>query len=115
MAVLLRTAHSVSAGHEPVARQKATEMLMHWIGTLARTKTLRVGFQPTAGYAGTISIARPAVAPAPNLGLMSRLDRWFWSLEQKRRDAYLAQAVDIVDLEQRMRRLERAPQGFLIG
>jgi hypothetical protein len=46
---------------------------------------------------------------------MSRLDRWFWSLEQKRRDAYLAQAVDIVDLEQRMRRLERAPQGFLIG
>lgn len=105
----------MSAGHEPVARQKATEMLMHWIGTLARTKTLRVGFQPTAGYAGTISIARPAVAPAPKLGLMSRLDRWFWSLEQKRRDAYLAQAVDIVDLEQRMRRLERAPQGFLIG
>ena len=90
-------------------------MLMNWIGTRAGTKILRVGFQPTADYAGTISIARPAVAPAPKLGLMSRLDRWFWSLEQKRRDAYLAQAVDIVDLEQRMRRLERAPQGFLMG
>lgn len=105
----------MGAGHEPVARQEATEMLMHWIGTLAGTKTLRVGFQPTADYAGTVSIARPAVAPMPKLGFMSRLDRWFWSLEQKRRDAYLAQAVDIVDLEQRMRRLERAPQGFLIG
>jgi len=90
-------------------------MLMHWIGTLAGTKNFRVGFQPTADYAGTVTVARPAVQPAPKLGIMARLDRWFWSLEQKRREAYLAQAVDVVDLEQRMRRLERAPQGFLMG
>lgn len=90
-------------------------MVMHWMGTHAGTKALRLGFQSTADYAGTIAVARRAVVPAPKLGWMDRLDRWFWTLEQKRRDAYLAQAVDIVDLEQRMLRLERAPQGFLMG
>ncbi|MDH5286386.1 MAG: DUF3563 domain-containing protein [Betaproteobacteria bacterium] len=90
-------------------------MLMHWIRTHAGTTQARVGFQPTAGYAGTIAVSRPPIAQAPRLGLMDRIDRWFWSLEQKRRDAYLAQAVDIVDLEQRLLKLERAPQGFLPG
>jgi hypothetical protein len=90
-------------------------MLMHWIRTHAGTRHVRVGFQPTAGYAGTIAVSRPSVAQAPKPGLMDRIDRWFWSLEQKQRDAYLAQSVDIVDLEQRLLKLERAPHGFLAG
>ena len=90
-------------------------MVMHWIRTHAGTKHMRVEFQPTAGYAGTIAVTRPAVEQPLKVSWMDRLDRWFWSLEQKRRDAYLAQAVDIVDLEQRMRNLERARQGMILG
>jgi hypothetical protein len=38
---------------------------------------------------------------------LERLDRWCWRVEQKRVEDYLARAVDIADLEQRMRSLER--------
>ena len=38
---------------------------------------------------------------------LERLDSWFWKQEMKRREAFLAKSVDIFDLEQRMRRLER--------
>jgi hypothetical protein len=39
---------------------------------------------------------------------LDRLDNWFWRQRQRERDAYLAQAMDLFDLEQRMRRLERS-------
>jgi hypothetical protein len=39
--------------------------------------------------------------------LLDRLDNWFADQELKSREAFLAQAVDIVDLEQRLRWLER--------
>lgn len=77
-------------------------------------RNVMLGFQPTVDYVGTVEVPRRIVPQAPKLGWMDRLDRWFWSLEQKRRDAYLAQAVDIVDLEQRMRKLERSRQGFVL-
>jgi hypothetical protein len=38
---------------------------------------------------------------------LERLDKWFWKQEMKRREAFLAKSVDIFDLEQRMRWLER--------
>jgi len=38
---------------------------------------------------------------------LQRLERWLWQLEQKRIEHYLAQSVDVVDLEMRLRRLER--------
>jgi hypothetical protein len=45
---------------------------------------------------------------APNhRSLLDRLDNWFADQELKSREAFLAQAVDIVDLEQRLRWLER--------
>jgi len=39
---------------------------------------------------------------------LGRLDNWFWRQQQRQREAYLAQATDIFDLEERMRRLERS-------
>jgi len=48
-----------------------------------------------------------AQAKAPSAGLLDRLDHWFWQQEQRQREAYLAQASDIYDLERRMRQLER--------
>jgi hypothetical protein len=36
------------------------------------------------------------------------VDNWFWRQQQRQREAHLAQAKDIFDLEERMRRLERS-------
>jgi hypothetical protein len=41
-------------------------------------------------------------------GILERLDRWFWQQEQREREAYLAKAQDVYDLEERIRRLERS-------
>jgi hypothetical protein len=38
---------------------------------------------------------------------LDRLDNWFADQELKSREAFLAQSVDVVDLEQRLRWLER--------
>src|SRR2546423_196220 len=40
-------------------------------------------------------------------GWLDRLDTWFWKQEMKQREAFLAKSLDIFDLEQRMRCLER--------
>jgi hypothetical protein len=91
-------------------------MITHWARAHfdAGLNNVVLGFQPTEGLAGSIATPLPAKVERPKQSWMDRLDRWFWSLEQKRRDAYLAQAVDIVDLEQRMRKLERSRQGFVL-
>ena len=46
-------------------------------------------------------------AETPRAGLLDRLDGWFWRQEQKQREAYLAQASDIFELERRMEALDR--------
>ncbi len=40
-------------------------------------------------------------------GWLDRLDTWFWKQEMKDREAFLAKSIDVFDLEQRMRCLER--------
>ncbi len=40
-------------------------------------------------------------------GLLDRVDTWFWRREMKSHEAFLAQSIDIFDLERRMRCLER--------
>lgn len=58
----------------------------------------------------------PATLPskrAPAGGIFQRfaeaLDNWFYRQRVKDREAYLAQATDIFDVERRMRELERHP------
>jgi hypothetical protein len=48
--------------------------------------------------------AHPAIR---SVGLLDRLDTWFWKQEVANREAFLAKSADIVDLEQRMRWLEQ--------
>ena len=47
------------------------------------------------------------VAPAPRAGWLDRLDAWAWRRSQRAREAYLAEAVDLADLERRLQDLER--------
>ena len=62
---------------------------------------------PAAAPALTARPSPPEVAAGPRTTWLERIDRWFWRLEQKRVEDYLAQSVDAADLEQRLRRLER--------
>ncbi len=61
---------------------------------------------------------RPGVAPATmqppkRASFVSRslaaMDDWFFRQREKDREAYLAQSKDMVDLEHRLRQLERQP------
>lgn len=47
--------------------------------------------------------------------VFDRLDHWFWQQAQRDREAYLAGARDIYDLEQRIRRLERSGRGGFVA
>jgi hypothetical protein len=91
-------------------------MITHWARAHfdAGLNNVVLGFQPTEGLAGSIATPVPAKIERPKQSWMDRLDRWFWRQEQKQRDAYLAGAADIFELEQRMRMLDRATsRGFL--
>lgn len=46
-------------------------------------------------------------AATPRRTLLDRLDAWFWRQVQKDREAYLARASDVFDLERRIDALER--------
>ena len=46
-------------------------------------------------------------ASAPKVNWLDRIDQWVWRQSLKRREAYLAQSTDLVDLERRMRDLDR--------
>jgi hypothetical protein len=45
---------------------------------------------------------------ARRAGFFERIDRWFWRQQMRDREAYLAGAHDIFELEERIRRLERS-------
>jgi hypothetical protein len=47
--------------------------------------------------------------------LFDRLDHWFWRQAQRDREAYLAGARDIYELEERMRRLERSGRSSIVA
>ena len=49
----------------------------------------------------------------PSRGLFDRLDQWLWRQAQREREAYLSGARDIYELEERIRRLERAGSSHL--
>lgn len=65
-------------------------------------------FDSLRGTTPAVASARPMT---PRAGLWDRLDHWFWRQTQREREAYLAGAQDIYDLEARIRRLERSGGG----
>ena len=60
------------------------------------------------GPVGRKPTARVIEAGATRRKPLAWLDAWFWRQEQKRREAYLAGATDIFELERRMRAYDRA-------
>jgi hypothetical protein len=58
--------------------------------------------------AGAARASTSEACAAPKRGTwFARLERWFWHMEQRRVERYLAQSADLCDLEVRMRALER--------
>ena len=51
-------------------------------------------------------------ARKPRLGFWDRVDRWAWNQMQKEREAYLAKAQNLVELELRMRSLDSGRSAF---
>jgi hypothetical protein len=64
-----------------------------------------VASTPSAHGRQTATAGTPAALP--RRGWLDRLDAWCVRQEQRARDRYLAQSVDLVDLEYRIRDLER--------
>jgi hypothetical protein len=62
---------------------------------------------------GPTAAAEVSGKRAPREGILQRwataLDNWSHRQHMKQRDAYLAQAQDVFELEDRIRRLERRP------
>ena len=74
-----------------------------WVGILAAlTYEILNRAAPARGAAKVT--AHPAARAS---GLLDWLDTWFWKQELANREAFLAKSADIVELEQRMRWLER--------
>jgi Protein of unknown function (DUF3563) len=61
---------------------------------------------PAAGSQSEEALVRPAAGWFRRL--FARLEEWSWKMETREREAYLAQAQNLSDLEARMRRLDDA-------
>lgn len=92
--------------------------LTHGILLDASERAMRYGMRadPPAGSA----TSRPASAPAKITRArlsdwLDRLDAWFWKQEMKSQEEFLAQSIDVFDLEQRMRCLERGDKWLGTG
>jgi len=51
---------------------------------------------------------RVNASPPRSPGVFERIDRWFWQQALRDREKYLAGSQDIFELEERIRRLDRA-------
>src|SRR5438552_19007162 len=78
-----------------------------WSGALTRSADA-LGSRRSGVDAGHESDPRSMNASPRSPGLLERIDRWFRRQEQRDRERYLAQSQDVLDLEQRIRRLERS-------
>ena len=64
-----------------------------------------LSFNPRSSGHGA---GEPVQESKPRRGLLEKIDQWFWRLRQRDHEEYLAQAKDVVDLERRMREIERS-------
>jgi hypothetical protein len=54
----------------------------------------------------------PDQPAAPRMTWLERLDAWLWRVRQREREAWLAQAKDIAEVETRLRALERGVRPY---
>jgi hypothetical protein len=76
-------------------------------------KAMNFPMEAPGSFGAWIARSPKSVAPTRSngkdqLSLMERFDRWLWKQHVRDREAYLADAQDIFDLEERIRRLERS-------
>ena len=83
--------------HEPV-----------WSGALTRSADALASRRSDATTGPERNPRRTNASPPPSPGIFERIDRWFWRQQLRDREAYLAGAQDIFELEERLRRLERS-------
>jgi hypothetical protein len=62
---------------------------------------------PASAPPSRATAAPRKAAPLERKGWLNRLDTWFWRQRQSAREAYLAQAKDVFEVERRIRDLER--------
>jgi hypothetical protein len=98
----------MSATHFPFERESALDVLVR----MSHTRY----FLPDHTVGDDVTLRPPATrviesAWSAAMGALHRLgerfDRWAWQQQMNDREAYLARSVDIFDLEQRIRDIER--------
>lgn len=83
------------------------------LGRLMRAFPARVLVAEDLSADPIAPVSRSAAASAaPRPSLLGRLDAWLWRQQQRETEAWLGQAKDASELEQRMRLLERGNSGF---
>src|SRR5258708_36046329 len=87
------------------ALSQGTTLLADAITLHARFPVRNELSAPAEGSRPTAAASKPA--PPERKGWLNRLDAWFWRQRQSARDAYLAQAKDVFEVERRIRDLER--------
>lgn len=78
--------------------------VLHGAFALMADALSHASFAPTR--VSTLGEAVDAPSRAPRVGFWERLDRWAWRLVQKEREAYLAKAQNLAELENRIRELD---------
>ena len=68
---------------------------------------------PSFKYSSTPAVAsRPAAAKPAGKSVMETISDWFYRQQVAEREAYLAKATDVFDLERRMRDFDHQPNFF---
>jgi hypothetical protein len=68
---------------------------------------------PSFKYSSTPAVAsRPAAPKAAGKSMMEAISDWFYRQQVAEREAYLARATDVFDLERRMRDFDHHPNFF---
>jgi len=79
-----------------------------WSGALTRSADALSPTRPDPTTGRERNPRRTNVSPPRSPGFFERIDRWFWRLALRDREQYLANSQDIFELEERIRRLDRA-------
>jgi hypothetical protein len=82
-------------------------VLHEWVWSGA---SVRSADAPARGDARNGPVGSPpqrANSATRSIGLLDRIDRWFWQQTVRDREKYLAGSQTIFELEERMRHLER--------